>query len=50
MRKSWDNLRKNPERAKKHGIEDIFMAEKIGTLDQNEINKMKDNFKCLLFE
>ncbi len=30
--------------------EDIFMAEKIGTLDQNEINKMKDNFKCLLFE
>ena len=30
--------------------EDIFMAEKTGTLDQNEINKMKDNFKCLLFE
>ncbi len=34
----------------KGNCEDIFMAEKIGTLDQNEINKMKDNFKCLLFE
>ena len=34
----------------KGNCEDIFMAEKIGTLDQNEINKLKDNFKCLLFE
>ena len=34
----------------KGNCEDIFIAEKIGTIDQNEINKMKDNFKCLLFE
>ena len=30
--------------------EDIFMAEKIGTLDQNLINKVKEDYKCLLFE
>ena len=30
--------------------EDIFMAEKIGTLDQNVIDKVKDDYKCLLFE
>ena len=34
----------------KGNCEDIFMAEKIGTLDQNLINKVKEDYKCLLFE